>query len=132
MIEVAAGLSLLVRHWADFVIILLLLVYNALIGFWQERKAANALAVLKRGLAPKAHVRRDGNWATIDAARLVPGDIVRLRLGEIVPADVTLIEGDYISIDQAALTGESCRSTRRSAIPPIPAASPSRARWSRW
>jgi H+-transporting ATPase len=107
MIEVAAVLSLLVRHWADFVIILLLLIYNALIGFWQERKAANALAALKRGLAPKARVRRDGNWATIDAARLVPGDIVRLRLGEIVPADVTLIEGDYISIDQAALTGES-------------------------
>ena len=107
MIEVAAVLSLLVRHWADFVIILLLLVYNALIGFWQERKAANALAALKKGLAPKAHVRRDGNWATIDAARLVPGDIVRLRLGEIVPADVTLTSGDYISIDQAALTGES-------------------------
>ncbi|MEM7025275.1 MAG: plasma-membrane proton-efflux P-type ATPase, partial [Pseudomonadota bacterium] len=67
----------------------------------------NALAALKKGLAPKAHVRRDGNWATIDAARLVPGDIVRLRLGEIVPADVTLVSGDYISIDQAALTGES-------------------------
>jgi H+-transporting ATPase len=107
MIEVAAVLSLLVQHWADFIIIMLLLIYNALIGFWQERKAANALAALKKGLAPKAHVKRDGNWTTIDAARLVPGDIVRLRLGEIVPADVTLISGDYISIDQAALTGES-------------------------
>ncbi len=107
MIEVAAVLSLLVRHWTDFAIITVLLLYNAGIGFWQERKAANALAALKKGLAPQAHVKRDGAWSTVDAADLVPGDIVRLRLGEIVPADVTLIDGDYISIDQAALTGES-------------------------
>ena len=107
MIEVAAVLSLLVQHWIDFAIITVLLLYNAGIGFWQERKAANALAALKKGLAPKAHVKRDGAWSTLDAAQLVPGDIVRLRLGEIVPADVTLVEGDYMSIDQAALTGES-------------------------
>lgn len=107
MIEAAAILSLVVRHWTDFVIIMVLLIYNAGVGFWQERKAANALAALKKGLAPKAHVKRDGDWATIDAAALVPGDIVRLRLGEIVPADVTLLDGDYISIDQSALTGES-------------------------
>jgi H+-transporting ATPase len=113
MIEVAAVLSLLVRHWIDFVIILVLLLYNAGIGFWQERKAANALAALKKGLAPKAHVKRDGAWSTVDAATLVPGDVVRLRLGEIVPADVTLIEGDYISIDQAALTGESLPVTKK-------------------
>ena len=112
MIEAAAVLSLLVRHWTDFVIIIVLLVYNAGVGFWQERKAANALAALKKGLAPKAHVRRDGAWSTIDSADLVPGDIVRLRLGEIVPADVTLIDGDYISIDQAALTGESLPVTK--------------------
>ncbi|MEM7224629.1 MAG: plasma-membrane proton-efflux P-type ATPase [Pseudomonadota bacterium] len=113
MIEIAAVLSLLVQHWADFVIILVLLIYNALIGFWQERKAANALAALKKGLAPKAHVKRDGAWATIDAAELVPGDIVRLRLGEIVPADVTLIDGDFMAIDQAALTGESLPVTKK-------------------
>ncbi len=107
MIEAAAVLSLLVQHWIDFAIITVLLLYNAGIGFWQERKAANALAALKKGLAPKAHVKRDGAWSTVDAAGLVPGDIVRLRLGEIVPADVTLVDGDYISIDQAALTGES-------------------------
>ncbi|MCG8545723.1 MAG: plasma-membrane proton-efflux P-type ATPase [Alphaproteobacteria bacterium] len=107
MIEVAAVLSLLVRHWTDFAIIMVLLIYNAAIGFWQERKAASALAALKKGLAPKAHVKRDGDWSSVDAADLVPGDIVRIRLGEIVPADVTLIEGTYISIDQAALTGES-------------------------
>ncbi len=113
MIEVAAVLSLLVRHWIDFAIILVLLLYNAGIGFWQERKAANALSALKKGLAPKAHVKRDGTWSTIDAVDLVPGDIVRLRLGEIVPADVTLVEGDYISIDQAALTGESLPVTKK-------------------
>ncbi len=107
MIEAAALLSLLVQHWIDFAIIMVLLIYNAGIGFWQERKAANALAALKKGLAPKAHVERDGAWSTIDAADLVPGDVVRLRLGEIVPADVALVNGDYISIDQSALTGES-------------------------
>ena len=107
MIEAAAILSLAVQHWTDFAIIMVLLIYNAGIGFWQERKAANALAALKKGLAPKAHVKRDGDWSTVDAATLVPGDIVRLRLGEIIPADVTLIDGAYISIDQSALTGES-------------------------
>jgi H+-transporting ATPase len=65
MIEVAAVLSLLVQHWADFAIITVLLLYNAGIGFWQERKAANALAALKKGLAPKAHVKRDGAWSTV-------------------------------------------------------------------
>ncbi|MCP4625770.1 MAG: plasma-membrane proton-efflux P-type ATPase [bacterium] len=107
MIEIAAVLSLVLRHWDDFAIIMALLIYNAGIGFWQERKASNALAALKKGLALKAHVLRDGSWTSIDAAEVVPGDIVRLRFGEIVPADVTLICGDYLGIDQAALTGES-------------------------
>ncbi len=107
MIEVAAILSALVRHWDDFVIILALLIFNAVIGFWQEFKAANALDALKSQLALKARVIRDGQWQEIDAADLVPGDIVRLRLGDIIPADGKLIEGDYLSIDQSALTGES-------------------------
>ena len=107
MIEVAAVLSLLLRHWDDFAIILALLVYNAGIGFWQERKASSALAALKKGLALKARVLRDGSWSPMAAAEIVPGDVVRLRLGEIIPADVILIDGVYISIDQAALTGES-------------------------
>ncbi len=107
MIEVAAVLSALVRHWDDFVIIMVLLVFNAVVGFWQEFKAANALDALKNQLALKARVLRDGRWGEIDAAELVPGDIVRLRLGDIIPADAKLLEGEYLSVDQSALTGES-------------------------
>lgn len=107
MIEAAALLSALVRHWADVAIIMVLLIFNALIGFWQEFKAANALEALKRQLALKAHVLRDGQWSDIDAGELVPGDVVRLHLGDIIPADAALSEGDFLSVDQSALTGES-------------------------
>ncbi|MCA9103678.1 MAG: plasma-membrane proton-efflux P-type ATPase [Planctomycetales bacterium] len=107
MIEAAALLSLLMGHWADLTIILVLLFYNAISGFWQERKASDALAALKQGLAPKATVRRDGQFRTIDATEVVPGDVLHIKLGEVVPADVRFIAGEYISIDQAALTGES-------------------------
>ena len=107
MIEAAALLSLLMGHWADLAIILVLLLYNAISGFWQERKASNALAALKAGLAPKATALRDGHFSSIDAANVVPGDVLRIKLGEVVPADVRFIDGEYISIDQAALTGES-------------------------
>ncbi len=107
MIEAAAFLSLLMGHWADLTIILVLLFYNAISGFWQERKASDALAALKAGMAPKATALRDGEFSTIDAAEVVPGDVLRIKLGEVVPADVRFIEGEYISIDQAALTGES-------------------------
>ena len=107
MIEVALILSVVVKRWVDVVIIGVLLVFNAVIGFWEEHRASNALAALKAGLALKARALRGGKWQEVDAADLVPGDIVRLRLGDIIPADVKLVEGDYISIDQAALTGES-------------------------
>ena len=107
MIEVAAVLSLVVKHWADFAIISVLLLFNAAIGFWQEHKAEGALEALKNQLALKARARRDGNWGEIEAADLVPGDVVRLRLGDVIPADVKLMEGQYLSVDQAALTGES-------------------------
>jgi H+-transporting ATPase len=107
MIEIAAVLSAIVRHWPDLIIILVMLVFNAVVGFWQEHEAANAVDALKDQLALESHVMRAGAWRTMDAAELVPGDIVRLRLGDIIPADVTLIEGDYLSVDQSALTGES-------------------------
>ncbi|MEL5847862.1 MAG: plasma-membrane proton-efflux P-type ATPase [Candidatus Igneacidithiobacillus chanchocoensis] len=107
MIEVAALLSLLVQHWADLTIIVLLLCFNAAIGFWQEYKAANALEALKNQLALKARVLRDGQWEEIAATQLVPGDVLRIRLGDIVPADLQLLDGDYLSVDQSALTGES-------------------------
>ncbi len=107
MIEVAALMSALIDHWPDFAIIMVLLVYNAVSGFWQERKAADALAALKAGMAPKARVLRDGKFISVDAAELVPGDVIEIKLGDVVPADVRFIAGEYISIDQAALTGES-------------------------
>ncbi len=107
MIEVAAVLSAFVRHWPDLIITLLLLIFNAVVGFWQEHQAASAVDALKRQLALQARVRRDGQWRQIEATKLVPGDVVRLRLGDIVPADVKLVAGDYLSVDQSALTGES-------------------------
>jgi H+-transporting ATPase len=107
MIEVAALLSALVRHWPDFVIILALLVVNAAVGFWQEFKADNAIALLKQKLALRARVLRDGRWQEIAAAELVPGDLVLVKLGNVIPADVKLLEGEYLSVDQSALTGES-------------------------
>ncbi len=107
MIEAAALISFLRRDWADFAVVGGLLFYNAAVGFWQDYKASDALAALKKGLAPKARVRRDGAWLSIDAADLVPGDVVNVSAGQIVPADLLLIDGEYLSLDQAALTGES-------------------------
>ena len=107
MIEAAAVVSAILGHWQDFVIIAALLVFNAALDLWQDRKASNALAALKKGLAPQATVLRDGAWSTVEAANLVPGDIVKIRLGAIVPADLRLVEGAFASIDQSALTGES-------------------------
>jgi H+-transporting ATPase len=107
MIEVAAILSAVVRHWADFAIIVALLVFNAAVGFWQEYQSGNAVEALKKKLALKSRTLRDRTWQEIDAKALVPGDIIRFRLGDIIPADVKLIKGDYLSVDQSALTGES-------------------------
>ncbi|WP_244594668.1 plasma-membrane proton-efflux P-type ATPase [Methylosinus sporium] len=107
MIEAAAIVSALIGHWNDFAIIFALLLFNAGLEFWQDRKASNALAALKKGLALEATVLRDGEWSARPAAELTPGDIVKIRLGVVVPADLRLVSGDYASIDQAALTGES-------------------------
>jgi len=113
MIEIAVVLSGVVRHWPDFFIILLLLVANAAVGFWEERQAGNAIAALKAKLAIKARVKRDGKWVNPAACELVPGDVIRLRLGDIVPADARLLEGDPMEVDQSALTGESLPATRK-------------------
>ncbi len=113
MIEVAALLSAMVHHWPDFCIIVALLIFNAAVGFWQEYTAGNAVEALKKQLAMKARVLRDGKWQEIDAKLLVPGDIVRIRLGDVVPADVRIVQGDYLSVDQSALTGESLPVTKR-------------------
>src|SRR5437868_6747474 len=114
MIEAAALMALIVRHWGDLTIIASLLLFNALLGFWEEHEASNALDALKSSLALKARLLRDGKWQQVDAQTLVPGDIIRLYLGDVVPADCTLIAGDYISIDQSALTGESLPVSKKS------------------
>jgi H+-transporting ATPase len=114
MIEVAAVLSAVVGHWDDFVIILTLLLMNAGVGFWEEFQAGNAVAALKAKLALHARVKRDGSWKTVPARELVPGDLMRVGIGEIVPADARLFQGDPIELDQSALTGESLPVDRRS------------------
>ena len=107
MIEIAAILSLLIHHTADFIIIVVLLLMNVVVSFWHDRKANNAIEMLMQKLAPRARALRDGQWSELASRELVPGDIVRIRLGDIVPADVKLIEGDYLECDESALTGES-------------------------
>jgi H+-transporting ATPase len=114
MIEAAVILSAAAQHWPDFGIILILLLANALVGFWEEHQAGNAIAALKATLAIKARVKRDGKWVNPAARELVPGDAIRLRLGDIVPADARLLDGDEISVDQSALTGESLPASRKS------------------
>jgi len=113
MIEVAVILSGVVGHWPDFFIILVLLVANAVVGFWEEHTAGNAIEALKARLAIKARVKRDGKWINPPARELVPGDVIRMRLGAIVPADARLLDGDPMSVDQSALTGESLPATRK-------------------
>jgi H+-transporting ATPase len=107
MIEIAVILSAVIRRWEDFWIIFGLLLLNAFVGFWEERKGENAIELLKQKLAVNARVLRDGKWLVIAARELVPGDIARVRLGDIVPADIRLVHGDYLMVDQSALTGES-------------------------
>jgi len=112
MIEVALVLSLLVRHWSDAVVIGLLLAMNGMVAFLEERQAANAIASLKERMARTARVRRDGSWQELAVAQVVPGDLARLRLGDIVPADARLLDGSELTVDQSALTGESLPVTR--------------------
>jgi len=114
MIEIAVILSGVVRHWPDFFIILLLLAANAVVGFWEEHTAGKAIDALKAQLAIKARVKRDGKWINPPARELVPGDVIRMRLGDIVPADARLLDGDPVEVDQSALTGESLPAERKS------------------
>lgn len=99
--------------WQDFLGIICLLLINSTISFIEENNAGNAAAALMASLAPKAKVLRDGIWQEQDAAILVPGDIISIKLGDIIPADARLLEGDPLKIDQSALTGESLPVTKR-------------------
>ncbi|CAN1224062.1 ATPase 9, plasma membrane-type [Linum perenne] len=98
--------------WQDFVGIVALLFINSTISFIEENSAGNAAAALMAGLAPKTKVLRDGKWSEQEAAILVPGDVISIKLGDIVPADARLLEGDPLKIDQSALTGESLPVTK--------------------
>ncbi len=107
MIEAAVILSIIDKDWNDVIIIGSLLLINGLIEFVQGYKADNAMAMLKKNLASKSRVLRDGKWREMEARDLVPGDVIRIRLGDIIPADVKLLDGDYLILDESALTGES-------------------------
>ncbi len=113
MIEIAAFISALVKDWSDFIIIVILLVVNALVGFWEEYQAGNAIAALKAQLALKARVKREQQWMTIPATELVPGDLIRIKIGDIVPADALITTLAPIDVDQSALTGESLPVTKQ-------------------
>ncbi len=106
MIEAALAISFYLHDWVDFWIIFALLIVNGVVGFWEEYKAENVIEYLKKRLAHMARVLRGGRWRLIEARLLVPGDIIRVRLGDLVPADAKVIEG-RVYVDQSALTGES-------------------------
>jgi len=113
MVEAPAVMAALIQDWVDFWIIMFMLVFNGVLGFWEESAASNALAALKNSLALTAKALREGNWGDVEAKDLVPGDIIRVRLGDVVPADGTLLEGGFLDVDQAALTGESLAVSRK-------------------
>ncbi|MEZ5213923.1 MAG: cation-transporting P-type ATPase [Microbacterium sp.] len=108
----AAAIKAVMGDWLDFWVIMAVAVINAVIGYVQEGRAEKALAGIRGMLSADATVRRGGTWATIPAAELVPGDLVRLMPGDKVPADVRLVEASQLRIDEAALTGESVPSSK--------------------
>ena len=107
MIEVALALSVAERDWTDASVIGALLAMNGLVAFTEEHQAANAVAALKGRLAATARVLRDGTWTSVAARELVPGDVIRVRLGDVAPADARLLDDVSVQVDQSALTGES-------------------------
>ncbi|NGX62793.1 MAG: Calcium-transporting ATPase 1 [Candidatus Anoxychlamydiales bacterium] len=113
MIEIAAILSGVLQKWPDFIVIMAMLIINAALGFFQEFKAGNAIEALKKKLALHARALRDGKWVDILAKEIVPGDIIGVKLGNIIPADLKLVSGEYLTVDQSALTGESLPVTKK-------------------
>lgn len=99
--------------WQDFLGIVLLLFINSTIGFIEERNAGNAVKALMDSLAPKARCRRNDQWIEIESSDLVPGDIIAFKIGDVVPADCRLFDAINVSIDQAALTGESLPTSKK-------------------
>jgi len=114
LLLIAGTAAAALGHWLDAAVVFAVVLINAAIGFLQEGKAERALEAIGRMLAPRAKALRDGHWSEIDAEQLVPGDIVRLKSGDRVPADLRILEGHGLRIDQAALTGESVPVSKRS------------------
>jgi magnesium-transporting ATPase (P-type) len=110
---VSAVLKAFLGDWIDFTVILLVAVINAAIGFIQEGRAESALDGIRNMLSIDAQVRRDGSWATVDAEDLVPGDVVRVRSGDKVPADLRLLDATNLRVEESALTGESVAAEKR-------------------
>jgi len=106
MLEISAILELVVGKYVEAIVIIALLLFNNIMGFLHEGKAEKALELLKQKLTVKARVLRDNKWTLVDASFLVPEDIIHLRMGDFVPADIKLIDG-HVQLDQSALTGES-------------------------
>lgn len=107
MIEVAVILSAVAQRWEDFAVIFAMLLINGGVGYWHESKASNAIEALKEKLAPETVVIRNGNRKKMSSKELVPGDLIVIRMGDIVPADAKLLKKQSISVDESALTGES-------------------------
>ncbi len=106
MLQTVIVLQLLLGRWLEALVIATLLAFNAVVSFVQERRAGDALALLRKRLHVSARALRDGRWSRIPAEQLVPGDLVHVRAGDLVPADLRLVDG-VVSLDQSALTGES-------------------------
>ena len=106
MLELIMVLSAVLGKYSDLVVVSALLVINAVLSFTQEHRAAGVVEALRQRLQVNARVRRESSWQVIPARELVPGDIVRVRPGDIIPADVKLLTG-ALTVDQSALTGES-------------------------
>jgi H+-transporting ATPase len=147
MLEAAIALQIWLGKWPEAGVVALLLVFNAGLGLFQESRAQATLNALKSRLALVATVKRDGDWATLPASELVPGDVVKLSLGGVVAADVHLLSGSVL-LDQSMLTGESvpaeagaradayaggwCGGARRLRRSPPPASGPSSAAPRNW
>jgi len=112
VMELAAIIAIIFGDYVDFGLIFGLLVLNASIGYWEEHSSGKAVAALMSRLSPSAYALRDGKWAQVSSYDLVPGDIIKVKLGDVIPADAKLLEGEPIKLDQSSLTGESLPVTK--------------------
>jgi H+-transporting ATPase len=112
MLEIIIILSWFLHNYSDMYIVAGLLVFNSLLGFAEEQRASSAVEALKEKLQVNARVLRDGTWRTVAARGLVPGDIIRTRSGDFVPADVKIIAGE-LGVDQSSLTGEAMETEKK-------------------